>query len=853
MCKKLCALLLAFVMALFALAPVSALAADAPKQQVVYTQTYRSAWDPYYTNNWYNKTYGPAGYTTYAEGACGILSVVNAVHYMSGRFIDPLWLGDWAYTHGCRPKNNGTTQNFARRFAQEAGAEFSIEYVTSLDGSASSYWASVRDFVLQGMAVVAHTVTRSSGMGHYMALVDYDAATGRYLLLDSAPGAQRATEAGNGVRWATAEELKAKSNYYASTVLRSNSNVTKIILSMPETDLSAGESFSFHVDADAASPYYWLSIREAGTDKEILSQAVAGSGFTTSFLRCGHYYAWCTSSNDVDSNLVDFYVYGSKPTAAVMTASAAEADLGQQIDFTLSSDSYYARYWVALRDPDGNVCLDGWYDGGFSFVPTKSGVYSGYATAHTKEGDLDTARVSVTVSDQVSEQYGDVALTIDDPDVRIGEEFTLRCWSEQPASYYVSVYNALTNEHIDSKSAVNGEYRNTFLSAGHYTAYMSALYENGVSQDSAWIDFFVYGPAPTTATNMVSSKTVTLGDTVTVTTTHDAYYARVYTTVYLNNGDTPYFEGWTETDYTFMPARVGHYTVNRSAYTVDGTAHAGWISFDVVCKTHIWDAGVIKTEPTAAAPGERVYTCAVCGEERTESVEALSAAGVALSAERFVYDGKAHTPSVTVRNAAGKKLTKNVDYTVSIPAGRTDPGTYTYVIAGRGAYAGTVRKSFTVVRHETLDVSRVALSATRYTYDRAAHTPSVTVKNAAGEKLTKNVDYRISLPAGRTAPGTYTYTVTGIGKYEGTVKKSFQIVEVLKSARITLSAESFVYDGKAHTPSVTVKNAAGEKLTKNVDYTVSIPAGRAEKGSYSYVITGIGDYTGAVTKTFTVR
>ena len=35
---------------------------------------------------------------------------------------------------------------------------------------------------------------------------------------------------------------------------------------------------------------------------------------------------------------------------------------------------------------------------------------------------------------------------------------------------------------------------------------------------------------------------------------------------------------------------------------------------------HSWDGGVVTTEPTAAAEGEKTYTCAVCGATKTESV-----------------------------------------------------------------------------------------------------------------------------------------------------------------------------------------------------------------------------------------
>ncbi len=234
------------------------------------------------------------------------------------------------------------------------------------------------------------------------------------------------------------------------------------------------------------------------------------------------------------------------------------------------------------------------------------------------------------------------------------------------------------------------------------------------------------------------------------------------------------------------------------------------------------------------------------------AAETLKAANVTLSVSSAVYNGSAFTPSVTVKNAAGKKLVKNTDYTVSIPAGRTDAGSYTYTVTGKGAYGGTVKKTFTV-KPAPLSAANVALSVSSAAYTGKAFNPSVTVKNAVGAKLTKNTDYAVSIPAGRTRPGAYTYTVTGRGNYSGTIKKTLTVTEALKAANVTLSFSSAVYSGKTMNPGVTVKNAAGVKLTKNVDYTVSIPAGRTRPGTYTYVVTGIGLYSGRISKTLTVR
>ncbi len=232
----------------------------------------------------------------------------------------------------------------------------------------------------------------------------------------------------------------------------------------------------------------------------------------------------------------------------------------------------------------------------------------------------------------------------------------------------------------------------------------------------------------------------------------------------------------------------------------------------------------------------------------------LSDGNVTLAAASFVFDGAAHTPGVTVKNAAGQKLVKGTDYTVSIPAGRTNAGSYTYRITGKGAYTGTVSKTFTVVP-QTLTAANITLSPAEAAANGSAHSPVVTVKNAAGTVLTENEDYMVLTPSGRKEPGAYTYKIVGMENYTGTVSKTFTVTDsaaVLRDENVTLSKSSAEYTGLVFNPSVTVKNASGQKLVKNTDYTISIPSGRKEPGTYTYVITGKGSYTGTVKKVFTI-
>lgn len=73
----------------------------------------------------------------------------------------------------------------------------------------------------------------------------------------------------------------------------------------------------------------------------------------------------------------------------------------------------------------------------------------------------------------------------------------------------------------------------------------------------------------------------------------------------------------------------------------------------------------------------------------------------------------------------------------------------------------------------------------------------------------------------------------------------------VSSLKITLSAGSFTYNGKARTPAVTVKNGT-TTLKKNTHYTVTYK-NNVNAGTASVTITGKGTYTGTAVKTFTIK
>ncbi len=146
------------------------------------------------------------------------------------------------------------------------------------------------------------------------------------------------------------------------------------------------------------------------------------------------------------------------------------------------------------------------------------------------------------------------------------------------------------------------------------------------------------------------------------------------------------------------------------------------------------------------------------------------------------------------------------------------------------------------------------LSTTAYTYNGGVKTPTVTVKDSAGETLKKNNDYTVTYASGRKNAGTYKVTVKMIGKYSGTKTLTFKINPIdISKCKLSLSATSYTYNGAVRTPTVTVKNASGTKLTKNTHYTATYASGRKNAGTYKVTVKMKGNYTGTKTLTFKIN
>jgi hypothetical protein len=220
----------------------------------------------------------------------------------------------------------------------------------------------------------------------------------------------------------------------------------------------------------------------------------------------------------------------------------------------------------------------------------------------------------------------------------------------------------------------------------------------------------------------------------------------------------------------------------------------------------------------------------------------------------YSYDGKAKTPTVSVTDySTGTTLTQGTDYTVSY-INNVSAGTATIIVTGIGSYTGTATGSFEIepLYMDGYWYGEATLSTNSFAYNGGkAIQPQPTV-TYEGKTLTKDKDYTLSYESDCGSVGGHYVTVLGKGNYTGSMTCYYNVFDnTISSNRIEVWDTEYTYTGSAITPDISVSNADGNILTKNKDYTVSY-TNNTNVGTGSITIKGIGDYTGTVTKKFTI-
>ena len=217
-----------------------------------------------------------------------------------------------------------------------------------------------------------------------------------------------------------------------------------------------------------------------------------------------------------------------------------------------------------------------------------------------------------------------------------------------------------------------------------------------------------------------------------------------------------------------------------------------------------------------------------------------------------IFTGNAIEPDFTV-TFAGKTLEKGTDYTVEYKNNKKI-GTAKATLIGKGAYRGTLVKTFNIVSGESLpsDISEAVIAdIPDQVWTGEPIEPALAV-TLGGRPLAKGTDYTVKFED-NVDEGTAMATLSGAGFYKGVAIKEFKIRKVAENdllRAVIADIPDQVWTGAPIEPELKV--TLGDKLlTKGTDYDVQFENNK-NLGIATATITGKGSYSGTITKQFTI-
>ena len=244
-------------------------------------------------------------------------------------------------------------------------------------------------------------------------------------------------------------------------------------------------------------------------------------------------------------------------------------------------------------------------------------------------------------------------------------------------------------------------------------------------------------------------------------------------------------------------------------------------------------------------------------------ITAVDLSKVAVTGEdKAVYNKKGAAPEYLLTYLA-QQLTAGKDYTITCKNNAKVGNEATATIKGKGNYAGTLTRTFTV---QAPAQDSVLIQATDIVIPKNVKKLStkLTVKDVvSGKALKAGTDYDKKLTyfvadAGSqrdvTAEDLKADQIIGVritfkGNYEalGTMETSFRLYQEKAAGFKVEKIANQTYTGKEICPTVVVKAKDGTLLVENQDYTVTYEK-NINKGTANVIITGIGNGYGGTKK-----
>ncbi len=520
-------------------------------------------------------------------GMLNLSIIVSASESWWMPIVDYISIGD-KFNCTCSV-HNGTHngQDFPAAKGSAVRATKSGTVVASYNSCTGSHYSGAKE----SLKCTVGTSCGSKSMGNYVTLKHSDGTSSIYMHLSSVAVSNgtyisqgqylggvgtTGSSTGNHLHFA----IKNASGTYVNPLNYINTNnpgdytepPTNVSVSVNKSLYVAGETVTF-ICAGTNVSGYTIGIDRDGS--RIFTGDINGV-YDTSFTDAGTYSAYVTAWNtvgSVDSARATFTVYNTVPTNVSVSTNKSNFSAGETVAF-ICYGTNVCGYTIGITK-DGNRIFTGDINGIFETSFSEPGSYAAYVTARNFIGSVDSQWITFSVYN-TGPSYA--AVSINKENFLIGEEFSISGSSDSYCEYYMSIFDVDSGDIIYNGN-ISNIYKNSFQRAGHYTAYMTAYNSYG-SVNSNWIEFYVFGEPPTTATLVADKNKLSVGDSIAFNVFTDAYYVKIYMSIYLMDG-TVVYEGNIPYSFTYTPSKGGEYTTHISAYTHESGIDSNTISFSV--------------------------------------------------------------------------------------------------------------------------------------------------------------------------------------------------------------------------------------------------------------------------------
>jgi len=284
--------------------------------------------------------------------------------------------------------------------------------------------------------------------------------------------------------------------------------------------------------------------------------------------------------------------------------------------------------------------------------------------------------------------------------------------------------------------------------------------------------------------------------------------------------------------------KAGEFIVNADDYTVSGSGTS---------------VGTYMLTVTAKNSAKN-FTGSSSMQYSIVPADASTKFTLTVTPESVSYDGTAMTPTVTVQDG-NATLVEGTDYTVAYE-NNVNIGTATVTVTGKGNYTGTKTATFTI------DMGNGSVVFSPWRFEKTYGDPNfIILPEVIGDgTLTYWSDNENILTVDEN---TGEVTIVGVGKGRIYAEISTGTLYIGSSDwyEVTVSPKALTedmigdiaeqnYTGEALTPEVVVSDGEAV-LEESTDYTVAY-ADNTDLGQATVTVTGTGNYTGKVTKTFDI-